>query len=66
MSRRPPAPRPPGYGRREVAGLLLAAGADLKASNQAGQQPVDVAKLNGEKRMVEFLKERGASLKADA
>jgi hypothetical protein len=57
---RPPCPSgpPPGYGRREVAGMLLDAGADIRAANGAGQKPVDVAKLNGEKKMVEWLREK--------
>jgi ankyrin repeat protein len=49
-----------------VAELLLDAGADVSATNAAKQQPIDVAKLNGEKKMVEFLKKKGAALKADA
>ena len=49
-----------GYGRREVAALLLDAGADLNALNEAKQKPVDVAKINGEKKMVEWLREQAA------
>jgi ankyrin repeat protein len=41
-----------------VAALLLAAGADASAANAAGQKPLDVAKLNGEKKMVEWLREK--------
>jgi ankyrin repeat protein len=41
--------------------MLLDAGADLTAKNEAGQKPVDVAKLNGEKKMVEWLKEKRAA-----
>jgi hypothetical protein len=37
-----------GYGRKEVAGLLIAAGADLEAANKAGQKPADAAKMNRE------------------
>jgi len=64
-----PNPQPPdpnmraGYGRREVAALLLKAGADLAAVNEAKQKPLDVAKLNGEKKMVEWLREQAAALK---
>eukprot|EP00877_Chromochloris_zofingiensis_P007586 jgi/Chrzof1/3080/Cz12g11010.t1 len=47
-----------GYGRQEVADMLLAAGAQLDASNDAKQKPVDVARLNGEKHMVEHLLRR--------
>ena len=36
------------YGRREVAELLMEAGADLDAENDAKQKPVDVARLNKE------------------
>lgn len=52
-----------GYGRREVAGVLLKAGADPDAKNEAGKRPVDVAKVNGEKKMVEWLREQTAELK---
>jgi hypothetical protein len=38
--------------------MLIAAGADLRAQNDAKQRPVDVAKLNGEKKMVEWLREQ--------
>lgn len=47
-----------------MAGILLKAGADLSAVNAAKQKPLDVAKLNGEKKMVEFLKEKAAEAKA--
>jgi len=49
-----------GYGRKEVAELLLASGAAMDATNKAGQKAQDVAKLNGEAHMVEFLKEKAA------
>ena len=39
-----------GYGRKEVAELLLASGAAMDATNKAGQKPQDVAKVNGEVR----------------
>jgi len=45
-----------GYGRKEAAEVLLAAGAKLDAKNEAKQTPIDVAKQNREKEMVEFLK----------
>ncbi len=41
---------PPGYGRQEVAQLLLSAGAKMEALNEAKQTPLDVAKLNKEVR----------------
>ena len=37
-----------GYGRQEVAELLINAGAKLDALNGAKQMPLDVAKLNRE------------------
>lgn len=48
-----------GYGRKEAAELLLDAGADLKAKNDAGQLPIDAARVNREMHMVKFLKTRG-------
>ena len=39
-----------GYGRQEVAELLINAGAKLDALNGAKQMPLDVAKLNREVR----------------
>ena len=41
---------PAGYGRKEVAELLIAAGAKLDAVNGEKQTPLDVAKLNREVR----------------
>lgn len=39
-----------GYGRLSLAKKLLAAGADINATNKAGQKPIDAAKMNGEVR----------------
>ncbi|GIL79791.1 hypothetical protein Vretimale_12414 [Volvox reticuliferus] len=50
-----------GYGRLAIARILLAAGAELDAKNDAGQTPVDVAKVNKEHDMVKFLGEKGAA-----
>ncbi|GAX83187.1 hypothetical protein CEUSTIGMA_g10613.t1 [Chlamydomonas eustigma] len=44
-----------GYGRKEIAALLIGAGAKVHALNHLKQSPLDVAKLNKEKAMVEFL-----------
>ena len=35
------------------------AGADLKAKNDAGQQPIDAARVNREMHLVKFLKSKG-------
>ncbi|KAL3137402.1 hypothetical protein ABBQ32_006924 [Trebouxia sp. C0010 RCD-2024] len=48
-----------GYGRKEAAELLLDAGADMKAKNDAGQLPIDAARVNREMHMVKYLKSRG-------
>lgn len=48
-----------GYGRKEAAELLLDAGADMKTKNDAGQLPIDAARVNREMHMVKFLKSRG-------
>lgn len=48
-----------GYGRKEAAELLLQAGADLKAKNDAGQQPIDAARVNREMHLVKFLQNKG-------
>ncbi|CAD7696862.1 unnamed protein product [Ostreobium quekettii] len=45
-----------GYGRVECADMLLKGGADPKTMNNNNQTPLDVAELNREKKMVEFLK----------
>ncbi|DBB14584.1 TPA: hypothetical protein ACH3X3_004852 [Trebouxia sp. C0006] len=50
-----------GYGRKEAAELLLDAGADMKAKNDAGQLPIDAARVNREMHMVKFLKGRGGA-----
>ena len=47
-----------GYGRKEAAELLLDAGADMKAKNDAGQLPIDAARVNREMHMVKYLKNR--------
>eukprot|EP00983_Pelagomonas_calceolata_P080432 1155146-Pelagomonas_calceolata.AAC.6 len=44
-----------GYGRKEIAELLLDAGADLVALNNNQQKPVDAARTNNEKGMVQYL-----------
>ncbi|KAF5834458.1 ankyrin repeat-containing domain protein [Dunaliella salina] len=44
-----------GYGRKEIAELLLESGADLVALNNAKQKPVDAARTNNEKSMVQYL-----------
>lgn len=41
--------------------MLIKAGADVNAANKAKQKPVDAAKMNGEKNMVEFLQEASAA-----
>lgn len=46
-----------GYGRKEIAEVLIAAGAKMDVKNDAEQKPIDVAKLNREKQMVEFLRQ---------
>lgn len=46
---------PAGYGGKEVAELLIAAGAQIDAVNAANQMPVNAAKMNREMHMVEFL-----------
>lgn len=53
-----------GYGRKEAAELLLEAGADMKAKNEAGQLPIDAARVNREMHMVKFLKSRGGADKS--
>ena len=47
-----------GYGRLESAEMLLGAGADLQCVNADGQKPLDVAKVNRETVMIEFLNKR--------
>lgn len=49
-----------GYGRKEAAEMLLDAGADPQAKNDAGQVPADAARANREMHMVKFLKSRGS------
>lgn len=51
-----------GYGRVEAAELLLDAGADMKAMNNDNQTPLDVAELNQEAVMIEFLKKHSPAL----
>lgn len=53
-----------GYGRKEAAELLLEAGADMKVKNDAGQLPIDAARVNRELHMVKFLKSRGGADKS--
>jgi ankyrin repeat protein len=43
-----------------VALLLLDSGAELDAVNDAKQKPIDVARLNKEKALVELLEARGS------
>jgi len=50
-----------GYGRKEVAEVLLEAGADAAAQNGDGQRPVDVAEVNREMHMVAFLRARAGA-----
>ena len=50
-----------GYGRKEVAELLLEAGADAGARNADGQRPVDVAEVNREMHMVAYLRARAGA-----
>jgi len=47
-----------GYGRKEVAEQLLSAGADVLAVNKADQKPIDAARCNNEKGMVQFLESK--------
>ncbi|MEW5318271.1 MAG: hypothetical protein WDW38_009504 [Sanguina aurantia] len=44
-----------GYGRMDVVKILIAAGAQLSAENSSKQTPLDVAALNKEAAMVDFL-----------
>lgn len=37
-----------GYGRQEVAGILLEAGCNIDALNNSKQAPIDVARMNRE------------------
>eukprot|EP00798_Chlamydomonas_sp_ICE-L_P016233 gene16233-22399_t len=46
-----------GYGRKQIAELLIEAGADLHALNGSKEKPIDVAKMNKEKLMVQFLRD---------
>jgi ankyrin repeat protein len=48
-----------GYGRTAIVTLLLARGADAGAANDAGQTPVDVAGVNGEREVVAALRGAG-------
>lgn len=50
-----------GYGRVEAAEMLLEAKADVKAMNNDNQTPLDVAELNREVVMIEFLKKHNPS-----
>jgi len=45
-----------GYGRVECVDMLMKGGADPKAMNMNNQTPLDVAELNRETAMIEFLK----------
>ncbi|CAD7697698.1 unnamed protein product [Ostreobium quekettii] len=45
-----------GYGRVECAEMLMKGGADPKSMNKNNQTPLDVAELNRETVMIEFLK----------
>lgn len=55
-----------GYGRKEAAELLLDAGADMKAKNDAGQLPIDAARVNREMHMVKYLKNRSGDKSVEA
>ena len=55
-----------GYGRKEAAELLLDAGADMKAKNDAGQLPIDAARVNREMHMVKYLKNRSGDKSTEA
>jgi len=46
-----------GYGRKDAAEVLAGVDADLEPKNKAGQTPRDVAGMNKEKAMVEWVKE---------
>lgn len=43
-----------GYGRLELVELLLSRGADFDATNNKKQKAIDVAKLNGEVRLLQY------------
>jgi hypothetical protein len=47
-----------GYGRKEIVEVLMDAGASLDAENIEKQKPLDVAKLNKERGVVEFILRR--------
>lgn len=58
-----------GYGRKQVAGMLLKAGSDPECQNQDGQKPIDAAKINKETLLVELLEswdQNSASMPAEA
>lgn len=48
-----------GYGRPEIAKMLLDAQTDVNAVNADKQTPADVAEVNGEASMIAMLMERG-------
>jgi uncharacterized protein len=47
--------------RADVALLLLDAGADPNAESEGGFRPLDAAKQNGDERLADLLRERGAT-----
>ena len=52
-----------GYGRKDVAQMLLDKGADIQARNQQGQLPIDAATVNREMHMVSFLDRKAGKSK---
>jgi ankyrin repeat protein len=54
------------YGHIEAAELLIRHGADIEAENQNSKTALDLAKELKNKKMVEFLKQKGAKEKGRA
>ncbi len=46
-----------GYGRKQVAEMLLKAGSDIHCKNKDAQTPLDAAKINKEQQLVELLED---------
>ena len=46
-----------GYGRKQVAEMLLEAGSDVHCKNKDGQTPLDAAKINREMQLVDLLED---------